>query len=99
MSLEVAEALEERIADLTEDMNDEEGFHFGELERLAGVRLQDLRNYFQDQQICSCDDRYRREFPRYCSGTPGDAIRRSGHAPFDAVSRTTGAICSRSCAT
>ena len=52
----------------------------GDLERLAGVRLQDLRNYFQDQQICSCDDRYRREFPRLLLGeTPGDAIRRSGH--------------------
>jgi hypothetical protein len=75
-SLEVAEALKEHIADLTENLNDEDGFHFGELERLASVRLQDLRNYFQDTQICSCDDRYRREFPRLLLGTRSEM-------PFD----------------
>jgi hypothetical protein len=68
-SLEVAEALEEHLAALRESLNDEDGFQFGELERLASVRLQDLRNYFQDTQICSCDDRYRREFPGVLLGT------------------------------
>ena len=75
-SFEVAEELEERLAALRESLNDEDGFHFGELERLASVRLQDLRNYFQDTQICSCDDRYRREFPRLLLGTRSEM-------PFD----------------
>jgi hypothetical protein len=68
VSLEVTEALEERLATLRDSLDDEDGFHCGALDRLAGVRLQDLRNYFQDQQICSCDDRYRREFPRLLLG-------------------------------
>ena len=62
VSLEVAEEIEKRLAVLRENLNDEDGFHCGELAQLASVRLQDLRNYFQDTQICSCDDRYRREF-------------------------------------
>jgi hypothetical protein len=63
-SLEVAADLEDSIANLTEHLNDEEGCHVGELERLAGVRRQDLSNYFRDRQLCSCDDRYRDEFPQ-----------------------------------
>ena len=76
VSLEVAEALEEHLATLRDMVDDEDGFHCGALDRLAGVRLQDLRNYFQDQQICSCDDRYRREFPRLLLGERQDM-------PFD----------------
>jgi hypothetical protein len=38
-------------------------FHVGELERLAGVRRKDLVHYFQDNQICHCDERYRKDFP------------------------------------
>ena len=68
MALEVAseavsEELQDHIETLIEDLNDEEGFHLGELAPLARVDRQDLRNYFQDQQICSCPDPYRREFP------------------------------------
>jgi hypothetical protein len=67
-SLDVADVLAARISDLTEDLNSEESFHLGDLEELAGVRLQDLSNYFQDRQLCSCDDRYRREFPQLLIG-------------------------------
>jgi hypothetical protein len=63
-SLDVAEELATCISDLIEDLNREEGFHLGELGVLAGVRRQDLSNYFLDHQLCSCDDRYRREFPQ-----------------------------------
>ena len=48
-SLDVADVLAARITDLTEELNREESFHLGELEELAGVRRQDLSNYFQDQ--------------------------------------------------
>jgi hypothetical protein len=68
-SFEVAEKIEKRLAVLREDLNDEDSFHFGKLDRLAGVQLDDLQNYFQDTQICSCDDRSRREFPRVLLGT------------------------------
>jgi TIR domain len=67
-SEEDVEILEAHITELIDTLNDEEGFRVGELERLAGVRLQDLRNYFQDRQTCSCDDRYRQEFPRLLLG-------------------------------
>jgi hypothetical protein len=45
-SLDVADVLAARITDLTEALNREESFHLGELEELAGVRRQDLSNYF-----------------------------------------------------
>ena len=65
---EVTRALEARILDAIDDLNDAEVFHLGELGPLAGVRRPDLQNYFRDQQICSCDDRYRDEFPRLLLG-------------------------------
>jgi hypothetical protein len=67
-SLDVADGLAERITELTEELNREESFHLGELEKLASVRRQDLSNYFQDHQLCSCDDRYRQEFPQLLIG-------------------------------
>jgi hypothetical protein len=67
-SQDVADVLAARITDLTEDLNSEESFHLGELEELAGVRRQDLSNYIHDGQLCSCDDRYRREFPQLLIG-------------------------------
>ena len=70
-SLDVTDVLAAHITDLTEELNREESFHLSELEKLAGVRRQDLSNYFQDHQLCSCDDRYRREFPQLLiSGRP-----------------------------
>jgi hypothetical protein len=44
-------------------MTSEPGFHFAELEALGAVRRQDLRNYFRNEAICGCDDRYREKFP------------------------------------
>ena len=76
-SLDVADVLAARITDLTEELNREESLHLGELEALAGVRRQDLSNYFQDHQLCSCDDRYRREFPPLLIG------ERRREMPFD----------------
>jgi hypothetical protein len=67
-SPEVTDMLAARISDLTEDLNREQGLHLGELEPLSGVRPQDLRNYFQDHEFCSCDDRYRPEFPQLLLG-------------------------------
>ena len=40
------------------------------------MRRQDLRNYFRDRQLCSCDDRYRDEFPQLLLGERRDM-------PFD----------------
>lgn len=62
-SLEVAETLAERLADLSETLNTEDSFHLGRLDRLSGVDRQDLRNYFQNRQICLCPEEYRRDFP------------------------------------
>jgi hypothetical protein len=67
-SPEVTDMLAVRISDLTEDLNREQGLHLGELEPLSGVRPQDLRSYFQDHEFCSCDDRYRPEFPQLLLG-------------------------------
>jgi hypothetical protein len=63
ISDEMAEALEDSIATLIENLNDDESFHLGQLGQLGKVERQDLRNYFQDQQICSCPAPYRGEFP------------------------------------
>ena len=99
-SLDVADVLAARITDLTEELNREESFHLGELEALAGVRRQDLSNYFQDHQLCSCDDRYRREFPQLLIGEDAGRCRSTKRsAPSGAANPTTGAICLRSCAT
>ena len=68
VSREVAHTLEEHIADLLDNPANEEGFHLGKLEQLASVRRQDLSNYFQDRQLCSCDDRDRPEFPQLLLG-------------------------------
>jgi hypothetical protein len=67
-SPEVAAMLAARITDLSEDLNREESFHLGELDPLAGVRRQDLSNYFQDHRFCGCDNRYRQEFPQLLIG-------------------------------
>lgn len=60
----------ERIDELTSDVERmideydmETGFHLGELDPLAAVRRRDLQNYFRNETICSCDDRYREPFP------------------------------------
>jgi len=62
-----AERTREELAPVVEHLIDEYdtelGFHFAELDPLAGVRRQDLRNYFRNKTICSCDDRYREQFP------------------------------------
>jgi hypothetical protein len=63
ISDEMAEELEDSIATLIENLNDDESFHLGQLGQLGKVERQDLRNYFQDQQICSCPAPYRSEFP------------------------------------
>ena len=60
----VVNSLESKLSDPT----NEEGFHLGKLEQLASVRRQDLSNYFQDRQLCSCDDRDRPEFPQLLLG-------------------------------
>jgi hypothetical protein len=73
----VTDDLEARVLDAIEGLNDAGAFHLGELGPLTGVRRIDLQNYFRDKQICSCDDRYREEFPRLLIG-PG---RRE--MPFD----------------
>lgn len=59
----VADQLEEQLTALDADLHTEVAFHHGELERLAGVRLRDLRTYFQDPQFCGCDERYCPDFP------------------------------------
>jgi hypothetical protein len=65
---EVTDDLEARVLDAIDDLNDAEAFHLGELGPLAGVRRIDLQNYFRDEQICSCDNRYRDDFPRLLVG-------------------------------
>lgn len=62
-SEEIAEDLEDAIPMLIEELNDDASFHLGTLAPLAKVERHDLRTYFQDPQICSCPEPYRREFP------------------------------------
>ncbi len=78
---EIAAELEDTVAELSERYDNEDAFHVGELERLAGVRRQDLTHYFKDTQICHCDDRYRRDFPRLLLGDRAEM-------PFDEAVRT-----------
>lgn len=51
------------VDDLIEEHNVEADFHFGELKALGAVRRQDLRNYFRNEAVCGCDERYRETFP------------------------------------
>jgi hypothetical protein len=67
-SPDVIDTLAASITDLAENLNREESFHLGELKPLAGVRRQDLNGYFQNHAYCSCDNRYRPEFPRLLLG-------------------------------
>ncbi|HPE71875.1 MAG TPA: toll/interleukin-1 receptor domain-containing protein [Candidatus Competibacter sp.] len=60
---ERTDELADTVERLIEEYDTEPGFHFGELEPLAAVRRQDLRNYFRNEMICGCDDRYRESFP------------------------------------
>lgn len=60
---EATTALEGEIAACIEEMNDAATFHWGEMERLGRVRGQDLTKYFQDADLCTCDDRDRGAFP------------------------------------
>lgn len=62
LETEQANDLVNTVERLIED-DTEPGFHFGELEPLAAVRSQDLRKYFDNEAICNCDERYRKEFP------------------------------------
>ena len=55
--------LEAHIMELMDALNDEPTFHWGDLEQLAGVHRQDLVKYFQDKELCNCDDRERVTFP------------------------------------
>ncbi len=65
---DITAELENTVTELSERYDDEDAFHTGELDRLGGVRRQDLTHYFQDTQICHCDDRYRKDFPRLLLG-------------------------------
>ncbi len=56
------EALAPVVERLIDEYDTEPGFHFGELDPLAAVGRQDLRKYFRNETICSCDDRYRELF-------------------------------------
>lgn len=56
------------VEQLIEDYDVEPSFHFAELDPLAAVRRQDLRNYFRNEAICGCDDRYRESFPELLLG-------------------------------
>ncbi|HRZ22420.1 MAG TPA: hypothetical protein P5326_00100, partial [Candidatus Contendobacter sp.] len=55
--------LADTVERLIEEYDTEPGFHFGELEPLAAVRRRDLQNFFRNETICGCDDRYRESFP------------------------------------
>jgi hypothetical protein len=55
--------LADTVERLIEEYDTEPGFHFGELEPLAAVRRRDLQNFFRNETICGCDDRYREPFP------------------------------------
>ena len=57
------EGLTSTVDDLIEEHDVEAGFHFGELKALGAVRRQDLRNYFRNEAVCGCDERYRETFP------------------------------------
>jgi len=53
----------ETVDQLIEEYDVEPGFHFAELDPLGAVLRRDLRNYFSNEAICGCDDRYREKFP------------------------------------
>ncbi|ETW97689.1 MAG: hypothetical protein ETSY1_21670 [Candidatus Entotheonella factor] len=78
---ELADDLEPCVLEAMDDLNDAETFHLGEPGLLAGVRLTDLQTYFRDNQICSCDDRYRDKFPRLLMG-------KRREMPFDEAVKT-----------
>ncbi|MGE3541776.1 MAG: hypothetical protein AB7N91_30675 [Candidatus Tectimicrobiota bacterium] len=59
----MAGALEEGLATMSEQLNEDESFHLGPLDQLGKVERRDLREYFTNQQICSCPDLYRGAFP------------------------------------
>ena len=63
VSIELADDLLGRIKRLTRSLADSPAFDFIALDRLAEVEYADLNHYFQDRDICSCDDRYRDAFP------------------------------------
>lgn len=67
VALETAAEQREELAGTVERLIEEcdagQGFHFGELRPLSAVRRIDLRNYFADPTICTCDERYRHDFP------------------------------------
>ena len=73
---EDAADLEAQITDLMDELNDDATFYWGDLERLAGVHRQDLVKYFQDHELCNCDDRDRGTFPALLLGGRRDM-------PFD----------------
>jgi hypothetical protein len=60
---EVSVEMKKQMTTLIKELNNEAGFHFGELAPLGRVNWQDLWNYFHDHQICSCPDPFRSEFP------------------------------------
>jgi hypothetical protein len=61
---DMLEDLQDVIEDLSEQHDDSQIFEIRWLDRLEGVRRDDLRHYFDDPQVCSCDERYHREFPK-----------------------------------
>jgi hypothetical protein len=73
--------LQETIEELSEQHDDSQMFQIGELDRLEGVKRIDLRHYFDDPQVCNCDDRYRQDFPKLLLGERREM-------PFDEAVRT-----------
>ena len=80
------ENLKEIVFELSEQSDDNPIFQLGELDQLEGVQRRDLKQYFDDRQVCPCDDRYRGDFPKLLLGgrkemTFDEAVRaiRRGH--------------------
>lgn len=60
--------LDDTLDDLIDAYGSEQRFHFDKLDRLAAVSLPDLRKYFRNPEICTCDERYREQFPALLLG-------------------------------
>ncbi|MCB1806094.1 MAG: toll/interleukin-1 receptor domain-containing protein [Candidatus Competibacteraceae bacterium] len=72
-----AEALVKLVRKVGRSYDNQDMFYVGRLGPLAGVEFEDLQHYFQDRYICSCDDRYRKDFPDLLLGKNRDQM------PFD----------------
>ncbi len=81
LEAEETDELASTVEQLIEEYDVEPGFHFAELDPLAAVLPRDLRNYFRNETICGCDDRYRERFPALLLGSRKDM-------PFDEAVNT-----------